>query len=1021
MKKMIPLALLATVSLTAKAQAIADIVRPSVDAEGLKSTAAGSVDLQTGQPSVHIPLFTLPGKGIDVPVSLAFSSEGITHQSEASFIGLGWSLQAGGTITATIQGLDDNLTTSQSRVPWQYDWNYLGNHLDEQNRFNPGSSDYMISAIQSIRAGDCAPDIYNYSFMGYSGAIQTWIDGQDNRRVSLSPHFSFKIEKRTNGYKITADDGIEYYFETSETNGSNLEGKTTAWFLTEIKTPQGGLVTFSYAEEGRTDYRREIINTWEISYGFIRTKRLTRIESEFGHAEFNLNVPVDPHDIKRGYVNKIELFDASNQLIKGYDLSKCDFPNDATSGKADNRKGLSALQEYNRDGTRLPPYRFEYDYYFGRSRSSHSTTPESPGYTPPRGTWAMIPGWIGLIDLYATGYPATFPTGTPADPGPHLGGFSSIGSLADFTTQDYFCLTKVTYPSGGMEIYEYERHDYYIFSTLPAPYPNSNIAGRRVKRKIMSAAGNADIVVDYRYKLHDENYGIPTQSPKSSGVLIVPSIHTTAVYQFFSDNRHNRLVATPYHSSKPQNSLQGTHICYTEVEEVFTTPAGQVLGKKISFFERIVATPPANYVYLDYTFTPLSVSQQGNVLIQVPNVLNGKPNHHPVTPPEIYQTQNYTYMSYPLGEFQYWDQNKGKVMKEVTLNSVGRVIRMVVNNYDYYGGIIQCGYTLEEFDDSNDSSYPRIPKRRFLISMSPYEHGKHTTLGKTTSTLYYPADGIVTTDSLREERTFTYAGTRPWVATTKRNDGETLTTENIYPDQITLTGTGNSSSQAYAIKQLVASNLISTPIQVTQKRGNTYVGGTYTTYKLTNGKVVPDSIFQLKGQATTSLEKPVGNSAGRVVRNANFKWESCYESYDAASLRPTTLRARQEPVTTIKWGYGGRFPIARMENYTSSQLSSNSTLQSQLSALGNYTTITDANRSDFILRNQVLRASLPQSVLITTYTYDPMIGMTSETDPSGETTYYEYDAFGRLQWVYRLDADGKRQDLNEYKHHYKNQ
>ena len=42
-----------------------------------------------------------------------------------------------------------------------------------------------------------------------------------------------------------------------------------------------------------------------------------------------------------------------------------------------------------------------------------------------------------------------------------------------------------------------------------------------------------------------------------------------------------------------------------------------------------------------------------------------------------------------------------------------------------------------------------------------------------------------------------------------------------------------------------------------------------------------------------------------------------------------------------------------------------------------------------------LRASLPQAQ-ITSYTYQPMTGVTSVTDPCGVVSYYEYDLLQRL-------------------------
>ncbi len=49
---------------------------------------------------------------------------------------------------------------------------------------------------------------------------------------------------------------------------------------------------------------------------------------------------------------------------------------------------------------------------------------------------------------------------------------------------------------------------------------------------------------------------------------------------------------------------------------------------------------------------------------------------------------------------------------------------------------------------------------------------------------------------------------------------------------------------------------------------------------------------------------------------------------------------------------------------------------------------------------------------MTTYTHLPGIGMTSQTDPNGNTTYYEYDALGRLSAI----RDNERRLLRTYQY-----
>lgn len=65
------------------------------------------VDLFSGDFSYNIPLFELPGPNGGYPFNLAYSSSGVTMDTEASWVGLGWSLNPGA-INRQMRGLPDD-------------------------------------------------------------------------------------------------------------------------------------------------------------------------------------------------------------------------------------------------------------------------------------------------------------------------------------------------------------------------------------------------------------------------------------------------------------------------------------------------------------------------------------------------------------------------------------------------------------------------------------------------------------------------------------------------------------------------------------------------------------------------------------------------------------------------------------------------------------------------------------------------------------------------------------------------
>jgi hypothetical protein len=114
MKKLIQLTLAIAVSSFMNAQtdpyANHDAMHPSPEASALAKYAQVPVNLSTGIPSVDVPVASVNGYTLNLPISLSYHASGIRVDEYASWVGLGWALNAGGVITRRVMGLPDEKT-----------------------------------------------------------------------------------------------------------------------------------------------------------------------------------------------------------------------------------------------------------------------------------------------------------------------------------------------------------------------------------------------------------------------------------------------------------------------------------------------------------------------------------------------------------------------------------------------------------------------------------------------------------------------------------------------------------------------------------------------------------------------------------------------------------------------------------------------------------------------------------------------------------------------------------------------
>ncbi|KIX20469.1 hypothetical protein SY27_11165 [Flavobacterium sp. 316] len=390
-------------------QSLPTVIPPSPETATILKHSPINVSHYTGNPNISIPFYTISQSGVDVPISLSYNSDGIRVDNISSWVGLGWSLNAGGLVSRTINKLPDDSSLGYMNTPYTI----ADFFLKDPNSIGPDSQSYQLwEHLGNGEQRDYEPDIFTFSFLGYSGDFYY---NQNENIFYQAPLSNLKIEpiknsnKKIEGFIFTDEKGIKYYFGLSKdnlrTSRESLERVRTktvsyngisdgesplygspgdyfyqSWMLLDIEVPNtNNLISFDYFIENNVEtyilqneefLKTHITQEYNIIYlnKVFKQPKLLSISFSKGSIVFEKN-NLERLDLNNSFsLKKIRLLDISNNPIKEMELhtsyitspdNKSYFFDFRKEGKY--RLNLDSLSIYDKNLTAEHTYKFKYN------------------------------------------------------------------------------------------------------------------------------------------------------------------------------------------------------------------------------------------------------------------------------------------------------------------------------------------------------------------------------------------------------------------------------------------------------------------------------------------------------------------------------------------------------------------------------------------------------------------------------------------------------------------------------------
>jgi RHS repeat-associated protein len=937
-----------------------NVIPPSPTASSLGEYATNNPNLYTGVLPINIPLYELAGRGISVPINLNYLARANKVGETASWVGLGWSLDAGGLITRTVRGLPDEET---------------GGYLDTRTYFsNPlDLSSALVNAdqLESVRiAGangtrDFAPDLFMLNAMGHSYRLIFSWSPTEPIKIITQPYSDIKItvDFLNKTWNVTLEDGTKLIFGTSdnfvEKTLSPYIGEPTnditqivsSWYLKSISKPASETINFTYSTSSiiqdasfiEIDYSRTSIS-YPDRTAFTKVKshnvtalNLASIESELGRVDF---VTSSRKDLSGGAkLIEMKIYDKTNSTyLKQFKFKQT--YSEATTGNAYAvpyggtwdifRLKLNSLEEASMDSTQKKVWAFNYNPTALPSRHSYA-----------QDHWGFYNGATTNTTLK----PATSHFTTPA-------GIRSPNA----SYMDAEILTKITYPTGGYSEFAYEPN-------LGAF--NDLVGGIRIK-SILDYDNMNSAITKKRYFIYEEPFVIAPvdQTVDYETTLKVQNRTGLTCYLVDEYNYNVRNIFT----KGALGAIQGGTVGYGKVTTKYGIAAEN--GTTVSRFRnqddfnrdesKINPYPPVTS--MDHR-RGLSLEQTDYDASAKPLKRVRNPSYTFVEKGKISSVAITMNAEYPT--CFSWTTN---VLDVIKIKGYDIVTDLVKNNQTIISDYM-ANFNSDSLVNINNFYYDNVAHSQVTRSENFRSDGK-----KVTTIVNYPKDYAAGTgfiDKLVAGNMVSYP--IETVSYQENPDGS------------------NKEILSGAVIEYQDNNL------GLKQRVNV----------LENNAPIVLASFKFSNVATGQL--PFVGTKTSFVQDSRYKTRINFDQYDNKNNLVQYHKIDGDYPTTILYGYNGKYPVAEIKNATYTNVKT---------ALGVVGDVDLGNIGLTAAKENTLRTNANLSAsLVTTFDYFPLVGLQKRTEPNQTKTTYNYDNLLRLSDI----KDHSGDILKHYEYHFDGQ